>query len=252
MMTKAALCIGINYTGTPNQLYGCNQDAIRMEKFLIEHKFDSITMLCDSKKEVPNTIGSPTSKNIANELNNLVNYSNKNPGSTIVLHYSGHGCNTRDRNGDEKDGVDEVICTLDGGIVDDYIFRNFIMKLHKDTKCFCLFDCCHSGTIMDLEYHLMHNRAVSENIRNKTSCDVVCISGCMDNQCSADSYDYKNKKFAGAMTNAFFNSCDENHTIEHIVQKMTQSLIKDNFPQKPQITMSKNDCHKKTIEHYFK
>jgi hypothetical protein len=37
----------------------------------------------------------------------------------ILVHYSGHGTNTRDNNGDEKDGYDEAIYLYDGLLLDD-------------------------------------------------------------------------------------------------------------------------------------
>lgn len=45
------------------------------------------------------------------------------PHDSLFLHYSGHGGQTKDLNGDEVDGLDEVIFPVDykwtGHIVDD-------------------------------------------------------------------------------------------------------------------------------------
>ena len=45
------------------------------------------------------------------------------PNDSLFLHYSGHGGQTVDMNGDEEDGQDEFICPVDhksaGIIVDD-------------------------------------------------------------------------------------------------------------------------------------
>ena len=45
------------------------------------------------------------------------------PNDSLFLHYSGHGGQTFDMNGDEEDGQDEFICPVDhktaGNIVDD-------------------------------------------------------------------------------------------------------------------------------------
>ena len=42
------------------------------------------------------------------------------PNDSLFLHYSGHGGQQWDENGDEEDGMDEYICPVDGkNIVDD-------------------------------------------------------------------------------------------------------------------------------------
>ncbi|MFQ6048898.1 MAG: caspase domain-containing protein [Phycisphaerae bacterium] len=67
---------------------------------------------------------------------------------TFVLFYSGHGAFVRDRNGDEEDGYDEVICPADGTspdrvIVDDELGE--ILGQIRGHKAVIL-DSCFSGT----------------------------------------------------------------------------------------------------------
>ncbi|PFH46906.1 hypothetical protein AMATHDRAFT_198818 [Amanita thiersii Skay4041] len=117
---KKALCIGINYQGQPNSLRGCINDARRVRKYLIDyHGFhsDDIILLTD----VGNASGVPTRKNILKCMRWLVKDVRK--GDSLFFHYSGHGGQVRDRDGDEEDGWDEVIYPLDfrqhGHITDD-------------------------------------------------------------------------------------------------------------------------------------
>lgn len=104
----------------------------------------------------------------------------------VVVYYIGHGTSVRDVNGDEIDGFDEAFVfraqpsnipqaewfrqkTSNGhGIttfIDDEMKRLLLNK--KCQKVTVISDCCHSGTICDLD--------------GKRS-DIVSISACADNQ----------------------------------------------------------------------
>lgn len=72
------------------------------------------------------------------------------------MHYSGHGTQIRDTNGDEADGFDEALVPYDytsaGCILDDELFRIVVRPLRDGVTLTSLMDCCHSGTILDLPY----------------------------------------------------------------------------------------------------
>ncbi|WP_426430605.1 caspase family protein [Winogradskyella sp. HB-48] len=83
------------------------------------------------------------------------------PGDIVVLHYSGHGQQIFDNNGDEIDDLDEAIVPYDAlvrytsnykgenHIRDDElanIFTNFRNALGKDGQLLVLLDSCHSGS----------------------------------------------------------------------------------------------------------
>ena len=78
------------------------------------------------------------------------------PGDSLVFHYSGHGAQQRNYNGDEVDGFDETLCPLDfetqGMIVDDEINTALVRPLPHGVKLHALIDACHSGTALDLPY----------------------------------------------------------------------------------------------------
>lgn len=61
-----------------------------------------------------------------------------------------------DRNGDEEDGMDEILIPGDfreaGQIVDDEIYSEFVTQVPAGVHVVCMIDCCHSGTAMDLPY----------------------------------------------------------------------------------------------------
>jgi len=72
------------------------------------------------------------------------------PGDVLVFHYSGHGSQVRDRNGDElDDGLDEIICPYDldwdNPFTDDDL-GSIIQNLPPEVNLTVILDCCHSGT----------------------------------------------------------------------------------------------------------
>ena len=78
------------------------------------------------------------------------------PGDAVFCHYSGHGGKLRDDDGDEADGYDETLVPVDydtaGQIRDDDLFSKLIAPLPAGVVMTCLFDCCHSGTVLDLPF----------------------------------------------------------------------------------------------------
>lgn len=69
---------------------------------------------------------------------------------------AGHGGQTKDLDGDEDDGYDEVIYPVDfrqvGHITDDEMHRILVKPLQPGTRLTAIFDSCHSGTALDLPY----------------------------------------------------------------------------------------------------
>ncbi len=88
-------------------------------------------------------------------------YDDAEPGDVVMIHYSGHGQQIFDDNGDEADGLDEALVPYDAfvkytpnykgenHIRDDeieQIILNFRNKLGKDGQLLMVFDSCHSGS----------------------------------------------------------------------------------------------------------
>lgn len=69
---------------------------------------------------------------------------------------AGHGGQTKDLDGDEDDGYDEVIYPVDfrtaGHIVDDEMHRIMVAPLQPGVRLTAIFDSCHSGSALDLPY----------------------------------------------------------------------------------------------------
>jgi len=240
---KCGLLIGINYLKTTSQLNGCINDCKNIKQILINvlnYKEEDLVVLTDDQ---PHNL--PTKQNIIEEIEKLVNNVKKNDIKEIWLSYSGHGSQIKDTNGDEKDGLDEVICPLDfernGFISDDWLFENLIKVLPNDVTLFVLMDCCHSGTILDLPYILNDGiYQVDSKADTKNLCRTVLISGCRDEQTSADAMIDNN--YSGAMSWAFIKSlkdCNFDVNMKNLIINMNK-LMKDNkYSQIPTLSSTK-------------
>ncbi len=147
---KHALLIGINdYPNFDNwaQLYGCINDVTLMEKILKENfQFppENISLL---KNE------GATRDKILFAMDELIERVGVD--DIVVIHYSGHGSQMTDREGDEPDGMDETIVPYDSGrspnenrdITDDEIYVKLLRLNEKTPYVTFIFDSCHSGTI---------------------------------------------------------------------------------------------------------
>ncbi|KAJ5046494.1 uncharacterized protein L3040_003737 [Drepanopeziza brunnea f. sp. 'multigermtubi'] len=151
---RKALLIGINYFGQRGQLRGCINDVKNMSSFLYEnfgYKREDMVILTDDQQ---NPMSQPTKQNILRAMHWLVK--DARPNDSLFFHFSGHGGQTRDLDGDEGDGYDEVIYPVDfrqvGHIVDDEMHRIMVTPLHPGVRLTAIFDSCHSGTALDLPY----------------------------------------------------------------------------------------------------
>lgn len=250
-VVKKGLLIGINYTGTRNKLNGCINDQDNLSKFLAQENYlkkEDMLLMNDFCKGAMY----PTKANILKQFDALVAFANANTDKEVHLFfsYSGHGYYTRDTKGDELDGKDELLCPIDctSGrfISDDGIRNRLVNKLGQHVKIFFLMDCCHSGTIVDLKYNYYTKNGDQGTINNRIpeqKCDVVMISGCKDNQTSADTYikDEQEGRFEyqGAMTAAFLNNYTDGISYRDLIVKMRAWLSSKRYSQVPQLATGK-------------
>jgi len=146
--------IGINYFGQKGQLRGCINDVKNMSAYLNGHfgyKREDMVLLTDDQQ---NPMSQPTKNNILRAMHWLVK--DAQPNDSLFFHYSGHGGQTKDLDGDEEDGYDEVIYPVDfrtaGHIVDDEMHRIMVQSLRPGVRLTAIFDSCHSGSALDLPY----------------------------------------------------------------------------------------------------
>lgn len=151
---RKALLIGINYFGQKGELRGCINDVKNVSTYLNQffgYKREDMVTLTDDQQ---NPMSQPTKANILRAMHWLVK--DARPNDSLFFHYSGHGGQTRDLDGDEEDGYDEVIYPVDfrqaGHIVDDEMHNMLVRPLQPGVRLTAIFDSCHSGSALDLPY----------------------------------------------------------------------------------------------------
>ena len=241
---KNALLIGCNYKNSSYALKGCINDVSNIKQVLTtSYGFDNITFMTDDTPLKPNK------ENILAAIKQLL--SNANCGDILFLSFSGHGTNVKGTNvkgtnGHEKDGLDEVIMTIDFDYITDDELNSLIRNhLKKDVTLFALFDCCHSGTILDLRYQYLDSINVNKNTENikhlETEGNVIMISGFMDRQTIAGAYIKSTRSYQGGITWAFLETLHNNPdtTWGELLTTMRYYLKMASYSQIPQLSCGK-------------
>ncbi|KQK21444.1 metacaspase-1 [Brachypodium distachyon] len=208
---KRALLVGINYAGREDELPGPNND-VKCMSFLLNLKYgfpnDCILILTDEERDPHRK---PTRSNILLAMRWLVHGCSS--GDSLVFHFSGHGTQAEDQDGDELDGQDEAICALDGIILDDEINEAIVRPLLPGVKLHAIIDACRSGTVLDLPNLCdikkngkpqWKDHSPPTGAWKKTSGGhAILISGCRDDEDSNDGYGDDESMVMGALTYSF-------------------------------------------------
>ncbi|MDA9072440.1 caspase family protein [bacterium] len=233
---KYALLVGINYIGTKYALNGCINDIHNIRNFLLKRGYndENITLLSDENSQIM-----PTKMTILEGLKKLLEAGEK--GDQLYFHYSGHGGQLRDNNGDEMDGRDECLYSCDMVPISDDELKYTIYKYIKPgVSLVCLIDSCNSGTGLDLRFNCnnQNNDLITDNRQIETNGNVYMISGCKSDQTSADAY--INGSYAGAMTASFLAKYESNLLWGDLLEKMRGWLKKYRFTQIPQFSSGRD------------
>jgi len=265
-MAKKAVLIGINRYRIPGaDLRGCVNDVKNMQAVLTAYfgfaKGD-VTVLTDYDA---------TKKAMQAAIKGLVAGAKK--GDVLLLHYSGHGSNVPDDNGDEADHRDEILCPTDldwkDPLRDDWLRATFD-TLKAGVNLTVVMDCCHSGSntraiqppdapsiprylpnpwdIMAEESGRRLRGKVAGELRSSSRAqrkksDMVTaniaellITGCRDTQTSADAY--IGGTYNGALTYnlvATIKAAKGKLTYRELHQGVLERLKKGDFDQVPQL-----------------
>lgn len=161
MATKKAFLAGINDYLYVSDLRGCVSD---VEKFR--------SLLAEDFQFPPGQIHTLTDdevvkSNVVHELEWLLKGAKS--GDQLVFMFAGHGSQTADLDGDEPDGVDELLCLHDMDfddpetyLLDDDIYR-FTKRLSEGVLLTIIFDCCHSGTATRMLLSPAKSRGLAPN-----------------------------------------------------------------------------------------
>mmetsp|Transcript_7578 Transcript_7578/g.16581 ORF Transcript_7578/g.16581 Transcript_7578/m.16581 type:complete len:639 (-) Transcript_7578:95-2011(-) len=268
---KKALLIGINYRGSMNELRGCINDVTHQQQVLKEHyDFADSEMMILTEDQAKEKY--PTKSVIHSGLRWLKE--GMNSGDLLFVHYSGHGSQfTLPDN-----TVADCICPLDSlegkwpdtVILDTEIHRELYDTVPSGARCIAIFDCCHSGTIANLD--VKRALPVAPEFRPKprfmtppksagvkTSLPrpiggirralvsgklgdhlLWVFSGCQDDETSADAYE--DGQFQGAFTwglvkSLKFDSCATDYV--GLLEQIRENI--DIYPQTPALTTTKTD-----------
>ncbi len=217
MAKGLSLHIGLNsvdpghYAGWDGALNACEADAEDMAAIAGSRKLTKTVLLTKSatRKRVMDGI-----KKAASDLK---------AGDLFLLTYSGHGGQIPDLNNDEPDGMDETWCLYDGQMVDDEL-NALLGSFARGVRVLVFSDSCHSGSVVrEAYYHgtaparsgagdeptvryrymprpialrtyrqnrkfydpILKNAKLKED-KARVLASVLLISGCQDNQYSAD------------------------------------------------------------------
>lgn len=251
-MSRIALVIGTNYSGTPYALQGCVNDANDWAEVLSGRGFD-VAQLLD---------GAATRAGITAALGDDAHRLGR--GDLLFVTFSGHGTWVPDRDNDEADHRDEAICPHDigqaGPIVDDELHSIFASR-SWGSHVVMISDSCFSGTMQRFmppltpdkpEHHVVrflppeHWAAASDvdmflaasgtPARGRPRSGALVLSGCKDTEYSYDAF------FGGRPNGAFTRVAidalarvenDANYRDWH--RAIRSRLPSVDYPQSPQL-----------------
>ena len=272
---KHAVLIGINdYTHygptnsggknlPPFDLFGCVNDVLETEKFLISQGF--------KKSNIVSILDQQATK--AKMLAAMEAAAAKvKPNDVFYFHFSGHGFQLSAADASsEDDAQDELLACADysgdpfaagsatgdaGCIRDDYI-ANWIASFKTSKKMF-IFDCCHSGTV---SRDVMRKRrlptitlkpgqkrgltvaarnfgdAIRKHTQNRTlglNRDFVVLSACKDDQTAADTGTFG--AFSFNLLEAYKKS-DAGDPIGDVLNAASRGIASKGMSQEPQPTL---------------
>ena len=274
-MKRRALLVGINDYNGINDLQGCINDVTNVRSVLktfFSYDNSEIRVLTDSRA---------TRSNILSRLERMVRSAEK--GDYILFHFSGHGSQIRDREGDElSDHMDELICPYDmdwdKGFITDDVLREILMQMKKGVTMEILLDSCHSGTgtreihrpensspgrqepaknrflvpPVDIECRYLGDEEKLKPARRfSTDTDItmnhILWAGCRDNQTSADAF--IDGYYNGAFSYYFCKHVRESGgriTRADLWLRIKNSLKHNHYDQVPQLEC-RDDYRKETV-----
>jgi hypothetical protein len=245
MVKGKGLLFGLNYQHcSSGKLNGCINDVINIADFLHNTYGFPVDMYTDDVN-----LDETSCNGIIQKLYELALETYRDDLEFVWIHYSGHGSYIKDKNNDEQDGNDECLVPSDyhinGMIPDDFICKLF-SYFNPKTRVVFVFDCCHSGTIGDVKYSWESiERAFVENIQCFIPAKIITLSGCLDTQTSADSYNVLgDNKYVGALTACLLSILKDNPDIKNnvfdLLSKLRLLLQEKEFSQIPKLCSTYN------------
>ena len=185
----------------------------------------------------------------------------------LFFFFAGHGNQQNDNflyqeehADDEADGKDEYIVTTDDSelrfsdlVTDDVMFNLMVKPLHENVTLTAVFDCCSSGSILDLEYCEQNGQIVpTEDLlfrqkmkrkgrkvgNRKAKANVVCLSACLDNQEAMEGESYGGD--LSLVFQAFLREFPES-TYQDLLKRIRKNMEEEGLKQKTMLSVSKKN-----------
>lgn len=252
-MRGRALLFGLNYAGTPSALNGCVNDVVAMSQYLSSALKIPTAVLTDDS---PATRADTTAQGMVQSLYTLAVQSYSEDLEFAYIHYSGHGSYVRDASGDERDGRDECLVPSDyrtSGLLTDDLLNRLFACFNPKTRVVFVCDACHSGTVCDVKYSwLSPTSCAVENILCAVRAKVITLSGCLDDQTSADAFNVAGDgKFSGALTACLLKVLAEapqaKADVFQALSLLSAKLASLGFPQRPKLCSTYNLARKRAF-----
>jgi len=257
-MSRKALLVGINRYRIPgSDLNGCVNDVTNVRDILLKYfgfTVEGIRLLVDQRA---------TKRAIMERLGWLVKGARS--GDRLLFHFSGHGSQVRDRDGDElRDHMDEILCPhdmdWDGTYIVDDELRGIFSTLPEGVVLEVWLDCCHAGSgtrealamerlpvelsikprflqpPADILARVDEELEVRRLLRGPNPLNHVLFAGCRDNQTSADAYIQGH--FNGAFTYYVCKNLRDSAGVlsrSELLKRTRASLRFNGFAQTPQM-----------------
>lgn len=270
-MAKRALLVGINkYKLSGSDLQGCVNDVTNVRDILLKYfgfGTDDIRVMTDERA---------TKDAIIDGLKWLIK--GAKVADKLLFHFSGHGSQIRDTNGDElSDKLDEILCPHDmdwnGTYITDDSLGKIFSGLPKNNNLEVLLDSCHSGTgtreaigirnlpeelsfrprflppPVDIQCRADEDLKVNKLFGRGNPINYCVFSACRDNQTSADAY--INGSYSGAFTYYFCKHVRDTHgelARSELLKRIRASLKFDGFGQVPQLESPNEEKGKRILE----
>lgn len=103
------------------------------------------------------------------------------PHTCCFLHYSGHGGQVPDLGGDRASGFDDTIVPVDyavnGQLDSSLLHRHLVSRLPPSSTLFAIFDCCHSGSVIELPFVYRSDAQGNVSLMEKVDAGLDLIDG---------------------------------------------------------------------------
>lgn len=239
-----AILFGLNYDYLiDGKLNGCINDVIFMGNY-IQNILNIDTQIFTDENSNTEVFDNTSYDGFMINLYKLAIESHIENLDFVWIHYSGHGSNIFN---EYTHKMRQGLLPSDGkykGLLFDNIINIIFSSFNPNTRILFVCDACHSGTIADLNYSWDENKnKILKYPNSKILSKMICISGCLDYQTSADSYNLlNNNKPIGALTACIITILNNNprsiHNIFKFVSDIRIKLKSLNFTQYPELSSS--------------